>query len=700
MRLRNWQIVCFAALCLLAMLSGCGKEAAMEQVSAETSEADGEQTIAGVSVRIPSTQYRLTRTELEGIDFGELLLPHAGGAVLIGDTFTQEEAETVRSSSAAVWYSQDGTTAVQALPVSADGLLVRAALEEDRLLYLEQAGETQWILHTGDTEASLNDALTGCSYISAMAVRGGTVYLAADAAWMIACKPDGELLWKQAAPEISSFFSAQDGRLLAWARQEQAIYAVEEDTILAVCALPALFCTGTEQLYPGKNTPYDCIVCAGDAVFGWSIADASVTQLFTCDEVGLYAMDMEAFCGMGNGQYLGLEYDPSAADEGGQRLFWLTQAEDDLSEKRIVRVAGSRSSILSMAIRDFASMYPEYQIEYVDYDALYGEQAEQRLLMDMLYGECPDLLFVNGLPFEQYARQGLLEDLYAYLDADETLSRADLTQNLLCALETDGALYRLPQTYLLDTAIGLRETVGGMEGWSMTEFLDSVQTYPELASVFAREDGQGMLELLLLHAPTAFMNYETAEAKFDLPDFLRLLTLAEAQKQPDAGSGWEALQNGDTLLEELMITRAEEFEEQYTSALQDCAFPGFPGAGQASFYLTLPMAIPVNAREKAGAWAFLKLLITEDLYATRSRGGWLPLQADFEEKTAAMTDSAAQTLLRELQQTAQTVFYYDEAVQTILREELPYFFAGDQTADQIADRIQRRVQLYLQETYR
>ena len=149
-----------------------------------------------------------------------------------------------------------------------------------------------------------------------------------------------------------------------------------------------------------------------------------------------------------------------------------------------------------------------------------------------------------------------------------------------------------------------------------------------------------------------------------------------------------------------MIVRAEEFEEQYTSELQGCVFSGFPGAGQASFYLTLPMAIPVNAREKTGAWAFLKLLITEDLYAARSRGGWLPMQADFEEKTAAMTDSAAQALLRELQQAAQTVFYYYEAVQTILREELPYFLAGDQTASQIADRIQGRVQLYLQETYR
>lgn len=695
MRLRKCLIGCSILLCLLTALSGCKKEAAAKPAA----RTEPEQTAAGVAVRIPSTQYRLTRTEPEGAGYGSILLPHAGGAVLVGETFTQEETETVRSSSA-VRYSQDRTSTVQALPVSADGILVRAALEDDQLLYLEQTGDDQWILHDGDTEVSLDDTLTGCSYISAMAVRNDAVYFAADAAWMIACKPDGKLLWKQAAPEINSFFAAQDGRLLAWARQEQAVYAVEDDTIQAVCALPTLFCTGTEQLYPGENTPYDCIICTGDVFFGWSIADAAVTQLFNCDEVGLYAMDVEAFCGIGNGQYLGLEYDPSAADEGGQYLFWLTPAEGDLSEKRIIRVAGSRSSILSMAIRDFASMYPEYQVEYVDYDALHGEQAEQRLLMDMLYGECPDLLFVNGLPFEQYARQGLLEDLYAYLDADEALSREDLTQNLLCALETDGALYCLPQTYLLDTAVGLQETVRGKEGWSMTAFLDTAQAHPEITSIFAQEDGQGMLELLLLHAPGTFVDYEAAEARFDSPDFLRLLALAEAQKRPEAEPGRDVLQSGQTLLEELMIVRAEEFEEQYTSELQGCVFSGFPGAGQASFYLTLPMAIPVNAQEKTGAWAFLKLLITEDLYAARSRGGWLPLQADFEEKTAAMTDSAAQALLRELQQAAQTVFYYDEAVQTILREELPYFLAGDQTASQIADRIQGRVQLYLQETYR
>ena len=149
-----------------------------------------------------------------------------------------------------------------------------------------------------------------------------------------------------------------------------------------------------------------------------------------------------------------------------------------------------------------------------------------------------------------------------------------------------------------------------------------------------------------------------------------------------------------------MFGRAQEFEAEYADGLNELSFPGFPGAGRASFYLTLPMAIPVNAQEKEGAWAFLKLLITEPLYAARSRGGWLPVQSDFEKKTAAMTDTDAQRLLRELQAEAVSGFEYDAAVSGILADELPYYFAEEQSAGQIADRIQRRVQLYLEETRR
>ena len=693
------------AVLILFTCAACKKETppAPESGGGQLAAGKTTQIVSGVSVRVPAVQYRLARTELEGLTTGSALLPYSGGAVLTGGILTQSETGEPVLSDAAAYYTLERACTVQSLPVSPDGFAAQAALEGDRLYYVElceRPDGTQWLLHADGQAYALDEALSGVSFLTAMAVQNGEVLLAADGTCVISCAMDGTLLWKQPAAEIKRFFRTQDGELLAWAKTEQRLYAVADGALQLFCPLPDLFCTETEQLYPGENTPYDCLVFANDACFGWQIAENAVTQLFACDTVGLYAMDVEAFCGIDNGQYLGLEFYPSEDEAVQYRLFWLTPAEGDFSEKRLIRIAGSRSSIFSMAVRDFTSLYPEYQVEYVDYEAQYGERADQQLLMDLLYGDCPDLLFVNGLPFAQYARQRLLEDLYTWIDADETLSRTDFTQNLLHALETDGALYRLPQTYLLATAAGLPEIVGGREAWSMADFLDTAQAHPEIGSVFAQDDGASMIQLLLLYAPNAFVDYKTAQARFDSTDFLRLLELAKRQIQPEAESPREALLTEQTLLEQLHFSHTKEFEEAYADGLNELSFPGFPGAGRASFYPTLPMAIPVNAREKEGAWAFLKLLMTEPLYAARSRGGWLPVQADFEKKTDAMTDLAAQQLLRALQAEAVSVLDYDAAIQSILTDELPYYFAGEQTAEQIAERIQRRVQLYLEETYR
>ena len=694
----------FLLICtVLCACSACKKEnrSAQELTTRQATNAEAEQTISGLSVRVPATQYRLVRTEPELMDFGERLLPYDAGVVLTGAIFAQ--GEEGKASEAAAFYAPDRSCVVQPLPVSLDGRLVQTALNGEQVFSLEasaQQDQPRWVLRGPNMQSSLDAALTGCSNITAMMIRDDTAYLAVDDAWVIACLLDGTLLWKQEAPAIDRFFTAEDGRMLAWARQEQTLYMLEDDIIRFLCPLPDLFCTGIEQLYVGDQTPYDCIVCANDAFFGWSIDEEAVTQLFVCDTVGLYANDILDFCSLGNDRYVGLEWSPSAAGDPGCTLFWLTPVEGELPERRTIRAAGFGSGIVSMAIRDFASMYPEYQIETMDYYELYGEQAGQQLIMDMLYGDCPDLLFVNGLPFEQFARRGLLEDLYMYIDADGTISRADLVENLLLALETDGKLYCLPQTYQLGTAAGLPELVGGQTAWSMEAFLDTAQAHPELSAVFAQEDGASMLTLLLAYAPEAFVDYEKAEASFDSPEFLRLLALAGKQRQPEAETDREALLTGQVLLEPLTIARTQDFDMQFADELQLLAFPGFPGAGRADFYLTLPMAIPVNAREKAGAWAFLKLLITEARYAARGRGGWLPLQTDFDEKTSAMTVPEAKKLLCELQTEATSAFYYDAALEQILVDELPYFLSGDQTAGQIAARIQRRAQLYLDETYR
>ncbi|MFR7742948.1 MAG: hypothetical protein ACLU3I_06435 [Acutalibacteraceae bacterium] len=187
-----------------------------------------------------------------------------------------------------------------------------------------------------------------------------------------------------------------------------------------------------------------------------------------------------------------------------------------------------------MAVRDLFTLVSEYQVEFVDYEAQYGEQADQQLFMDLLYGDCPDLLFVNGLPFAQYARQGLLEDLYAWIDTDETLSRTDFTQNLLHALETGGALYCLPQTYLSQTVAWSardRRRPGELVHDRLSDTRRNILKFPP---VFAQDDGVSMIQTLLLYVPDAFIEYDAAQASFDSPEFLCLLNSCQA---PDTARG-------------------------------------------------------------------------------------------------------------------------------------------------------------------
>ena len=78
------------ACVLLCACSACKKESLPEPEPAQTTKADPEQTISGLSVRIPATQYRLGRTEPELLDLGEHLLPYDKGAVLTGMIFAQD----------------------------------------------------------------------------------------------------------------------------------------------------------------------------------------------------------------------------------------------------------------------------------------------------------------------------------------------------------------------------------------------------------------------------------------------------------------------------------------------------------------------------------------------------------------------------------------------------------------------------------
>ena len=92
------------AMLILFMCTACKKETlpATQPGSAQTAAGEAAQTVSGVSVRVPAVQYRLARTELEGLTVGSVLLPYSGGAVLTGSMFTSSgEEDPLRTETAA-----------------------------------------------------------------------------------------------------------------------------------------------------------------------------------------------------------------------------------------------------------------------------------------------------------------------------------------------------------------------------------------------------------------------------------------------------------------------------------------------------------------------------------------------------------------------------------------------------------------------
>ncbi len=147
----------------------------------------------------------------------------------------------------------------------------------------------------------------------------------------------------------------------------------------------------------------------------------------------------------------------------------------------------------------------------------------------------------------------------------------------------------------------------------------------------------------------------------------------------------EALRRGEILFAQLMLLSPEQFAGTDELFDGNLIYPGYPDAAGGSFYLNLPMAIPAAAQEKAGAWAFMKLLFSSDYYATR--GGWLPLQSGFEASIKdALADGASEESLQSLRKYRKT-----SAARHITRKQLPIFWRTKRaTSSQAQGRLRKR----------
>lgn len=99
---------------------------------------------------------------------------------------------------------------------------------------------------------------------------------------------------------------------------------------------------------------------------------------------------------------------------------------------------------LTQTIALWNQRHPETQIEHIvgasdlEQGAMTEEDVIRRLNSQLLAGDGPDLLILDGLPAEALMRQGMLTDLTGQLELD------DVRPNVLASFQRAGALYAVP----------------------------------------------------------------------------------------------------------------------------------------------------------------------------------------------------------------------------------------------------------------
>ena len=364
----------------------------------------------------------------------------------------------------------------------------------------------------------------------------------------------------------------------------------------------------------------------------------------------------------------------------------------------------------------------------------------------MIAGNLPDIIVLNtSMPVDSYIAKGLLANIYDFMDKDETINRDDFLTNVFEAYEVGGKLYEVIPTFSINTLVGKTSQVGADQGWTMDEFIEFVDSYPE-ASVFgSRYDTKSsMLSNFISYNYRSFVDKETGKCSFNNDDFIKLLEFCnrfpkeyDYENEVYDDNYWNEYEsryrNGTALLENAYISRFSRLREYEQGSFgEPITFKGFPGNESGSVITSYTsIAITSKANNKEGAWEFVKYFYSEDYqdqYAT-NQAYQFPIRISSLEKQAeaakerpywedengekqyydnnywiggesiniGVNTDADNVRMIDLIRSATVSGRYDQKVYDIVNEEAAAYFEGQKSAKEVADIIQNRVSNYIAE---
>lgn len=547
---------------------------------------------------------------------------------------------------------------------------------------------------------------------------------------------------------INAMFAAKDGSILVsfYGNEGAEVHTIDAATGKLGEKISALQVEQYGNYVFAKGTDTDIMFRAGNKLYTYNFADEAPVEVLNWIDCDINSDDVHSFTALEDGRILvvttGWDRETGA---GNTELAYLTKKKgSEVPEKTLLTFATMGLSFdIKEKIIDFNKTNNRYRIEIKEYLKDYSEEgfklATEQMNADIASGNCPDLIDLSGGNMKKYAAKGLLEDLYPYMEADPEINKEDYLENVVKAYETDGKLYSLPPRFYIYTAMAKQSVVGDKKSITLDEIIELTKSLPEGTDLYEYANKELILRNNIMMNMESYVDWNTGECKFTDEEFMKALEFANQFDQEytyneDAPSTATRLHDGTLVMATLGISSAMDYQVYEGMFGEPVSFVGFPTSGENGSFIGsygTQLAIGSKSAAKEGAWEFIRQELTKEAQEKETKyNNGFPIMKSALEKSLAremedeyyedaegkkhkqprttwgMEDfqmevyAASQEqvdVVKELIESADTLYQYDEEMFTIIMEEAKPYFEGQKTVKEVADIIQSRVQIYVNE---
>lgn len=649
------------------------------------------------------------RVRFENIEPMSIVLasqPTQEGAIFLGASYKEQTNSNVQIFAS---YQENNRDVIQGYDMDEHTWTSAFFTENEKNYYIlsetNDVDEHQILVITQEIKVDLTDYLQPNEHISWLCGIENLLIAITDNAQVIAVDMSGDVQWsKSFSQQTREVLKTKDNIILITYEAGSDVTKIqrldiERRSLKELCDLPIEL--QNMNMFSGDKWGYDLLLYDWNNLYGWDFGAKEITNILKFEDISMSGIQISEIQCLNEKKLIGTVMSFST---GAEQIFYIEMC-DHVEQQTELTIAGfTYPMTLRLAISEFNLAHPEYHINYHDYDELYGSKAEEQFQLDMKSGIYPDLLVLNGIDYEPYAKQELLEDLYPFIDSDPELKREDFLPNLMHSLELNGRLYRIPESFALETAVGLKEIFQDKREISIEDTMIASEQIIDGGSIYYGQDRELLVTKLLLRGYTQFIDPNTNTAKFNTQEFEEVLDfLFNMQDESSGEYQYEdpllSLLKHEVLLLDIQIGYAATLEVMLDKTNDGVSCVGYPGSNGPVFWLNHPIAMLCASEHKDVAWEFIKILITTSGYNTRS--GWLPLIDEINKSLEQEQENGVRLSTIEMVKTmiygTNESVYYNKNITDILWNEIQPFFEGHQTAEETARLINDRVQLYLDE---